>query len=137
MSEPLERELPKLLAELAMFSKHAGAVDEARELWTGLEALQPDHEATHLVAGLIASKDRRFADAEQRYRAILEAVPEHTAARTFLAEALIGQKRWREATDLLHELEQEESDDPALVLAEALRKDLQAGVFHRQNQAGS
>jgi len=132
MNEELRDELPQLLGELALYSCHAGTVGFAMKYWAGLEKLKPDHEATLLLAGLILVKEGDHARAEKYYRQILGMTPEHVAARTFLAECLIGQQRWREASDLLHELLRVESDDPALVFAEALQKDLQAGNFHRR-----
>lgn len=132
MNEEVREELPQLLGELALYSCHAGTVGFAMKYWAGLDKLKPGHEATLLLAGLILVKEGEHSKAEKYYRQILETTPEHIAARTFLAECLIGQQRWREASDQLHELLRSESDDPALVFAEALQKDLQAGNFHRR-----
>ena len=136
MGKELREELPQLLGELALWANHAGNVVEARRFWAGLSELKPDHEATRLLAGLIAAKEGKFAEAERSYRALLEDEPHHIAGRTFLAESLIGQKRWREAGDLLRDVLEREGDDPALVFAEALHKDLQAGNFQRQEAPG-
>lgn len=136
MTQDLREELPQLLGELALYANHAGELAQARKFWNGLRELEPRHEATRLLAGLIAAKEGKFADAEKSYRSLLDDEPKHIAARTFLAESLIGQKRWKEAGDMLTKVLDGESEDPALGFAEALQKDLQAGNFQGQRGPG-
>lgn len=132
MEDRLRGELPQLLAELTLFATHAGAIERGRELWKGLSALHPTHAATRLLDGMLHTLAGSFEKAEASYRQILGDDPEHVGARTFLAESLIGQKRWREAEAVLGEVVAEgNEDDPAVTYAAELKGALDKGLFQR------
>lgn len=131
MDDRLRGELPQLLAELTLFATHAGATERGREFWSGLAALNPDHAATRLLDGMLHTLTGNFEEAEASYRRILEDDSEHIGARTFLAESLVGQKRWREAEEILAEVVGSGTEDPAVTYAAELKGALDKGLFQR------
>lgn len=131
MNDRLRGELPQLLAELTLFATHAGATERGREFWAGLSALNPDHAATRLLDGMLHTLSGSFEQAEASYRKILEDDAQHVGARTFLAESLIGQKRWREAEDILSGVVESGVEDPAVTYASELKGALTKGLFQR------
>lgn len=131
MDDRLRGELPQLLAEFTLFATHAGATERGREFWSGLAALNPDHAATRLLDGMLHTLTGNFEEAEASYRRILEDDSEHIGARTFLAESLVGQKRWREAEEILAEVVGSGTEDPAVTYAAELKGALDKGLFQR------
>lgn len=131
MDDRIRGELPQLLAELTLFATHAGATERGREFWSGLAALNPDHAATRLLDGMLHTLAGSFEKAEASYRKILEGDSDHVGARTFLAESLIGQKRWREAEEILADVVESGREDPAVTYAGELKGALEKGLFQR------
>lgn len=137
MDDRLRSELPQLLAELTLFATHAGAIERGREFWTGLAALNPDHAATRLLDGMLYTLAGSFEKAEASYRSILNDDADHVGARTFLAESLIGQKRWREAEEVLDGVTESGIEDPAVTYASELKGALEKGLFQRAASAAA
>jgi hypothetical protein len=80
---------------------------------------------------MLHTLDGSFEKAEASYRSILEDDSDHVGARTFLAESLIGQKRWREAEEILEWVVASGKEDPAVTYATELKGALERGLFQR------
>lgn len=121
------QDTPRLLAELGFFLTKAGMVREAQTMARGLAELRPDAEATHLLQGMLAFTAGRWADAEKHYRTAAEKHPDG-AGLAFLGEALIAQKRTREAEETLAQALRS-GDGPGTRLARELQEGLKQGLF--------
>jgi Flp pilus assembly protein TadD len=94
-------ETVQLLAELGLFLSKIGMLPEAAMLGRGVSELRPAAAQGPLLEGYVAFAAGRTADAEKHYRTAVARAPEDATVRTFLAESLLAQRRFREAEDLL------------------------------------
>ena len=127
-----ERQLAGLLAEVAFLLIRQGELDRAQTVLAGLKELQPEHSSPHVLEGLCHFARLDFPAAERSYRASLTREPGNDLAKTFLAESLIPQRRYREAEDLLKQVLSGKRDQAAVTLAQGLDEGLRQGLFQRQ-----
>ena len=80
---------------------------------------------------LRAFAETRYRKAEALCWQVLESAPGEIPARAFLAEALIAQRRWLDAQDVLLGLRTVRSVPEALDFAAALRQGFETGLFQR------
>ena len=134
MTESLEKDIPALLAELSVLAMKIGADDKAKLWLEAIAELEPGHATTDLLYGLYHFSRQEFSAAERRYRMGLEKAPNDDLTRTFLAESLIPQRRYREAGELLEKVLTGGSNPDAVEFAKNLNEGLQQGYF--QQHAG-
>ena len=124
-------QLAGLLAEVAYYLIRKGELERAQTVVQGLKELQPQQSSPLVLEGLCHFAKLDFPAAERSYRAGLEREPENDLARTFLAESLIPQRRYREAEELLRKVLSRKSDQAAVALAQGLDEGLRQGLFQR------
>lgn len=129
MSEQ-EITLGGVLADLALFSLKRGEFGRAETLIAGLAETRPEDPSVHVLEGLLAFAKQDWKGAEASYRKALGRDADHGLAQAFLAEALIPQKRFREAEGLLAKAVKSE-DDAAAKLARNLQDGLAQGVLQQ------
>ncbi|MEM7049986.1 MAG: tetratricopeptide repeat protein [Acidobacteriota bacterium] len=131
MPEIERSELITLLEELCQAHLELGRVERADELLRALEGLAPEAAATHWLGGQLEFFRGRYRRAEQAYRKALQKRPGDRTLRVFLGEALVAQRRWREALTVLSELISEGRSDVSHRFAVALKTGLEQGMFQR------
>jgi tetratricopeptide (TPR) repeat protein len=124
-------DVPRLLGELGFFLTKHGLLREANVMSRGLAELRPEAEATHLLRGTLCFAAGKYADAEKQYRELLQRQPDSTIAHAFLGEALVAQRRTREAEDALAKAARG-GDEPAAQMARELQEGLRQGLFRAQ-----
>ncbi len=130
-TQPQSR-LSQRLAARCLRAEGRGDLAQAQKQWASLAVLQPQHPTTSLLAGILAFSDRRYRDAERHYWEVLEKNPGDLTARAFLAEALIAQRRWNDAHEVIAGLaEVRGQDHPALLFADSLRRGFEVGLYQR------
>jgi len=133
MAEAWEDTLPRLLLEMGYWGLQRGALADAEVLLKGARALRPKDPTPVMFLGLVHFSSRRYAEAESTYRSILEK-HEDDLTRTFLAESLIAQKRWDEATQELQTVLKQNLNPSAVTFAGELLETLKKGIFQRASQ---
>lgn len=131
MSNPADRPLAELLAELGLYAIKVGDFSRAETLLAGLQELRPSDPGVDVLRGLLAFGRREIPAAEKAYREALAKDANHNLAKAFLAESLIPQKRFREAEQLLGQLLTSTEDDAAIGFARSLHEGMRQGVFTR------
>jgi Flp pilus assembly protein TadD len=129
MSEAWAAEIPRLLLELGYWSLRQGRFDEARVLLRGAETLRPADPAPAMFLGMTLFAEGHHTDAERSYRALLERHPDDDLTRCFLAEALLAQKRWGEASALLQVVGAANRNPAAVTFARTLGEQIERGLF--------
>jgi Flp pilus assembly protein TadD len=131
VENPQDRPLAELLAELGLYATKQGDFARAQVLLDGLQELRPAEPHVDILRGLLAFGREDFAASEKAYREALGKDGESDLGRAFLAEALIPQKRFREAEQLLGQVMSSERDPSAVAFARSLHEALRQGVFTR------
>lgn len=130
MAEAFEETLPRLLLEMGYWGLKRGSLSDAQRLLKGAQALRPQDPTAGLFEGMAHFAAGEYALAEKTYRRVLGACDDDLT-RTFLAEALIAQRRWRDAQALLAEVLKGSRDKPAVAFARELLNGLAHGVLQR------
>jgi len=80
--------------------------------------------------------EQRYGEAEGTYRGVLARHPDDDLTRSFLAEALVAQKRWSEAKALLQAVVDANRHDAAVVFARTLGEQVERGLFQNAGPRG-
>ena len=132
MGPRLADQLPELFAELCLLATRAGALRSAGQFLDGLRGLRPHHPSTFQLAGNMAFASESYQEAEQHYRQSLGLHPNDATTRAFLAEALIAQRRWDEASEELEQLlRRRDVEESTQRFVQSLKQGLDQGLFQR------
>jgi len=92
---------PEALASMASIAARKGEADDARAFAARALALRADEPTARYALAILEIGEKRFADAEQRLRALIDGGRLHVQARAgamgLLGDALEGQKKYAEA----------------------------------------
>jgi DNA-binding winged helix-turn-helix (wHTH) protein/TolB-like protein/Flp pilus assembly protein TadD len=91
----------KAMVQMALNVCQTGDLAAAREYIRRAQAREPGSMAVNSVSGWIAYNARAFQDAERELSRIVEAAPDATLPRQFLARVMLVQKRGAEVVRLL------------------------------------
>lgn len=101
--EGVDADSQSKLAQLGYRLLSSGKLTEARSVFEGLVALNPQESYFLVAAGAVAQREGRHEDAERWYSLALERQPNHLAARANRGEVRLMLSRIPEATeDLVH-----------------------------------
>jgi len=131
VAEVWEESVPRLLLELGYWCVRNGKAADAQTLLRGAQAFRPHDPTPLMFLGMADFAAGRYAEAERAYRKILE-THDDDLTRSFLAESLIAQKRWAEATTLLEGVVQKDRQPAAVTFARELLTQLKNGLFQRR-----
>jgi Flp pilus assembly protein TadD len=132
VSEAWEESVPRLLLELGYWCIRNGQPADAQVLLRGARAWRPSDPTPAMFLGMADFAAGRYPEAERAYRDILEK-HDDDLTRAFLAESLIAQKRWNEATTLLESVVQKDRQPAATTFARELLQQLKNGLFQRRS----
>ena len=131
MTEAWEESAPRLLLELGYWCIRNGQAADAQVLLRGARAYRPNDPTPAMFLGMADFAAGRYPEAERAYREVLEK-HDDDLTRAFLAESLIAQKRWNEATTLLEGVVQKDRQPAATTFARELLQQLKNGLFQRR-----
>ncbi len=98
----IESEHPDYIQRYAEACLSSGMVKKAQSACQQLLAIHPDSESAYELMGDIYFYQDKFTQAEESYRQALTFSPDSLVLQNDLARSLIGQKKWREAAEVLH-----------------------------------
>jgi Flp pilus assembly protein TadD len=131
MTQDWQSDVPRLLLEVGYWSLKTGSFAQARTLLQGAEALRPHDPTPKMFLGMVAFAEKRYAEAERVYRAVLDVHADHDLSRAFLGESLIAQRRWPDAEATLEAVVQANRHEAAVTFASELLAQLKNGLFQR------
>lgn len=89
------------LMECGYLCREAGRFDDARDIFTGVNALKPDSEIPTVAIGSVYFAEDRFEEAAECYRNALSQTPDSPFALVHLGEACLFMNREGEAAEHL------------------------------------
>ncbi|MCB9638805.1 MAG: tetratricopeptide repeat protein [Myxococcales bacterium] len=119
----------KLLLESAYFYIEMGKYKEAQDVFEGCVALLPRSDVPRIGLGNLFVAQGRFDLAETQYREAIKINEGSASAHAFLAESLLFQKKFPQATPSLEKAIALDPDGPAGQLARSLQQGHADGVF--------